>query len=171
MKTAARKGFFGRTGRRTFSMLVLAAATATGCGRTDLGFVRGMVVSAGAPRGFALPEMMNVTFSMNEAKIPRAYTTPVRADGTFSVDMNNGSGKGIPYGSYVVAIDTNNLLMRGGAAAKAAAEDEGNEYPRPAADVLQKLRKATCTVEIAAGKGLSLVIDLDAGTIAQEGSH
>ena len=103
-------------------LLVILAAAAAGCGRRDLGFVRGQVVSNGGPRGFTLPEMMNVTFSMDDAKIPRAYTTPVRADGSFQVDMNDGSGRGIPNGAYVVAIDTNNLLMRpagGGAAAVA----------------------------------------------------
>ena len=151
-------------------LLVILAAAAAGCGRRDLGFVRGQVVSNGGPRGFTLPEMMNVTFSMDDAKIPRAYTTPVRADGSFQVDMNDGSGRGIPNGAYVVAIDTNNLLMRPAGGGAAAAEGEGNEYPRPAPEVIQKLKRAICKVEVARGKGLSLVVDLDGGTITEAAS-
>lgn len=147
--------------------LVLLAATGFGCGRTDLGYVGGQVVAGGSPRGFQSPENMRVTFSIEETGLPRSYIACVKADGSFSVDMNDGSGRGIPGGTYVVAIDTNGLLMRATGAGRAPIQDEGNEYPQPDPRMIRKLKNASCTVEVTPRKRIFLTVDLDAGTISE----
>lgn len=151
----------------TLWALAMLCAGVVGCGRMDLGHVRGEVVGNGERRGFQHPEMMNVTFSMDDANIPRGYTTPVKADGTFSVDMNDGTGRGIPEGKYVVAIDVSGLLMKAPGAASKTSQDGGNEYPRPSPDVIRRLKNAKCTIELKRRRNVYLVVDLDNGTIKE----
>lgn len=146
---------------------MLLAVAAVGCGRTDLGNVRGRVVSNGEARGFQPPENMRITFTIEDSDIPRTYAAAVQADGTFSIDMNDGSGRGIPNGTYAVAIDTNGLLMRAPGAVPSVEQTEGNEYPRPAPEIVQKLKKATCRIEVTRRSVVNLTVDLSDGTITQ----
>lgn len=167
-------GCSGNVASRSFTVwrdvalaVVVLAAAGLGCGRTDLGYVRGQVVAGGSPRGFQSPENMRLTFSIDETGLPRSYIACVKADGSFSVDMNDGSGRGIPGGTYVVAIDTNGLLMRDPGAGRTAIEGEGNDYPQPDPRMIRKLKNASCTIEVTPRKRIFVTVDLDTGTISE----
>ena len=143
-----------------------------GCGRRDLGAVTGVVLSDGKPREFRLPESMKITFSKSDPKMPLGFLTPVRENGSFTVDMNDGTGRGIPAGTYVVEIDVNSLRMRPsgantGSGKPVGGEGDADDYPRPSAAIISRLQKAKTSVTVARGKGVRLVIDLDEGTITE----
>lgn len=144
----------------------------SGCGRRDLGAVTGVVLSAGKPRQFRLPESMKITFSNSDPKMPLGFLAPVREKGSFTVDMNDGTGRGIPAGTYVVEIDVNSLRMRPSVANTGSEKPVGGEgdvddYPQPSAAVMSRLQKAKQSVTVTPGKGVRLVVDLDEGTITE----
>ena len=144
----------------------------SGCGRRDLGAVTGVVFSDGKPREFRLPESMRITFSNSDPKMPLGFLIPVRENGSFTVDMNDGTGRGIPAGTYVVEIDVNSLRMRPsgantGSGKPVGGEGDADDYPRPSAAIISRLQKAKSSVTVAPGKGVRLVIDLDEGTITE----
>ncbi len=143
-----------------------------GCGRRDLGAVTGVVLSDGKPREFRLPESMKITFSKSDPKMPLGFLTPVRENGSFTVDMNDGTGRGIPAGTYVVEIDVNSLRMRPsgtntGSGKPVGGEGDADDYPQPSAAIMSRLQKAKGSVTVTPGKSVRLVIDLDEGTITE----
>lgn len=147
----------------TASIVIMIA----GCGRRDLGRVNGHVVSNGAPRGFGTPESMSLMFKSSDGKLPMLYMAPVMPDGTFAVDMNDGRKTGIPKGTYSVFINVEDLQMRMPDAPPVDEDDPAYRYPRPSKEVKQRLAKAGCTVQLAPGKTVTLLVDIDAGTITE----
>ena len=165
------------TARTSFLQTTLVAAICLmfvlpGCGRRDLGAVTGVVLSDGKPRGFRVPESMRITFSNSDPKMPLGFLTPVRENGSFTVDMNDGTGRGIPAGTYVVEIDVNSLRMRPsgantGSGKPVGGEGDADDYPQPSAAIMSRLQKAKGSVTVTPGKSVRLVIDLDQGTITE----
>ena len=161
----------------SFLQTAIVAAICTmfvlpGCGRRDLGAVTGVVLSDGKPRGFRVPESMRITFSNSDPKMPLGFLTPVRENGSFTVDMNDGTGRGVPAGTYVVEIDVNSLRMRPsgantGSGKPVGGEGDADDYPQPSAAIISRLQKAKSSVTVTPGKSVRLVIDLDQGTITE----
>lgn len=147
----------------TASIAIMAA----GCGRRDLGRISGQVVSNGQPRGFLAPEAMSIAFRSSDQAIPVLYMAQVMPDGSFAVDMNDGRKTGIPKGTYAVSINVDDLLMRMPDAKPVDEGDPTYNYPRPSKEVKQKLAKAGCSVQLAPGKSVSLLVDIDAGSISE----
>ncbi len=145
-----------------------------GCGRKDLGSVVGRVVQDGSPRGFQSPESMSVRFSTESHVPPRMFAATVHPDGAFRVDLNDGTGRGVPEGRYIVTIDTDGLLIKDPKAKEIpellpnGQPNPDARYPRPGRELKVKLGRASCTVEVLRGKTLELLVDLDQGTIAEQ---
>lgn len=173
------KGVVLRLRMLPFRLQRKAAITATyvlllvaiGCGRWDLGGVRGQVVSQGKPRGFTPLETMNLTFSTELNSIPRTYIARVKTDGTFVADLNDGSGRGIPFGTYKVGVDVGSVIINEAAgpagSSGTASTPGGDAYPTPSPSVVKRLRGAECTIEVTAGTPRMLVVDIDNGTIQE----
>lgn len=165
-----RRGFFSTALVQMPLLAVLFVPLIIGCGRRDLGGISGKVVSAGAARGFTPPESMSLVFVTRNGNIPMSYSASVRPDGSFAVDMNNGTGRGIPQGAYDVTINVNDLLMRMPDARAKNELDQDYDYPRPSKEIKNRLARAKCSVTLKAGARLSLLVDLDAGSITVTGS-
>jgi hypothetical protein len=155
----------------TLAAVCIISLAAIGCGRWDLGGVRGQVVSSGRPRGFDRTESMRLTFSTEINSVPRAYLALVKSDGTFVADMNNDSGRGIPFGTYEVAIDPTSFQINeasspGNSAGSPAANDN-SPPPGSRSAAVKRLLAARCTLKVAAGKTSKVVVDVDNGTISE----
>ena len=130
--------------------LVLLAALACpaliGCGDNGLVRVTGQVVDNSEAYRLAEGETIQIDFSTaDNAYPPLALGTFVKKDGSFVVDMNDGSGRGLPPGKYKVRLNS-----------------EGTSLNKTAN---AKLFKEFYTLEVGKGASPHLAIDLAKGTI------
>lgn len=157
-------------------MMTTTLMALLGCGSSDLGKVTGRVVQDGVARGFQAPESLNILFSSISNETPMSYSASVLPDGTFYADRNDGTGRGIPEGEYLVTIDVNSLLIQDPKAkplqASASIESPDVMYPQPSPDLKKRLSQASCTVEVHPRTSAQLIVDLGKGTIStQSGSN
>jgi hypothetical protein len=128
-------------------LAVLAAALLTGCGDRGLVRVTGQVVENGEPVRLSDGESVQVDFQTADgAYPPLALGAYARPDGGFAIDMNDGTGRGLPPGKYKVRLN-----------------GEGTSVKKK---VNPKLFKEGITLEVEGGASLHLTVDLAKGTIA-----
>jgi len=119
----------------------------TGCGG-NLVRVTGQVVENGELYQLADGETIQIDFSTADgAYPPLALAAFVQKDGSFAVDMNDGTGKGLPPGKYKIRLDREGTSLK--------------KKPN------NKLFKDTYTLEVGKGPSPHLTIDLATGTVAQ----
>src|SRR5262249_718652 len=117
-----------------------------GCGKNDLVRVTGQVVENGKEYRLAEGETIQIDFSTaDKAYPPLSLGTFVKRDGSFVVDMNDGTRRGLPPGKYKIRLNA------GGTALKAKANP--------------KLFKEAHTVEVQKGASPHLTVALAAGTV------
>jgi hypothetical protein len=114
---------------------------------------------------------MSLTFSTTINSVPRAYLALVKSDGTFVADMNNDSGRGIPFGTYEVAIDPTSFQINEASSpensAASPAANDNSPTPGSRSATVKRLLAARCTLKVAAGKTSKVVVDVDNGTISE----
>lgn len=128
------------------AVLAVLAALTTGCGGDNLVRVTGQVVENGEPVRLATGESLQIDFLTADGSYPPlalgAYAKP---DGSFAVDMNDGTGRGLPPGKYKVRLN-----------------GEGTSLNKK---VNSKLFKESLMLEVGKGTSLRLTVDLAKGTI------
>jgi hypothetical protein len=127
-------------------LVFLTCPCLTGCGNNNLVRVTGQVVVNGEAYQLADGETIQIDFSTaDDAYPPLALGTFVKKDGRFAVDMNDGSGRGLPPGKYKLRLNHEGTSLR--------------NKPNP------KLFKEAHTLEVTKGNSPHLTIDLSEGTI------
>jgi hypothetical protein len=134
--------------RMTLSLLVFALFVA-GCG-SKVVRVTGQVVENGQPAPLTDGECIQVDLVTVDAagKLPLSIMTFVKPDGSFAADQNDGSGRGLPPGKYLVRLNRETTVVK--------------------KTVNAKLFKEGTSVEVAAGHPVRLTIDLATGTISPQ---
>lgn len=123
----------------------LLATLLAGC-NDNLVRVTGQVVENGQPVRLAAGESIQIDLlTADGAYPPLALGVYAKPDGSFAVDMNDGTGRGLPPGKYKVRLNS-----------------EGTTISRK---VNPKLFKESVTLEIGKGVPLQLTVDLAKGTI------
>lgn len=114
---------------------------------------------------------MSLTFSTEINSIPRTYLARVGVDGTFVADMNNDTGRGIPFGTYEVAIDPTSFHISDasppGNSSGSPAANDNSPTPGSRSAAVKRLLAARCTITVAARKTCTVVVDVDNGTISE----
>jgi hypothetical protein len=127
-------------------VLALAWPALAGCGNKNLVRVTGQVVEAGEPYRLADSETIQIDFSTaDNAFPPLALGTFAKRDGSFVVDMNDGTGRGLPPGKYKVRLN-----------------GEGTSLKKKAN---AKLFKEAHVLEVTKAASPHLTIDLSTGTV------
>ena len=127
--------------------MALAVSALSGCGG-NLAQVTGQVVENGEPVGLADGETVQIDFSTaDNAYPPLALAAYAKGDGSFVVDMNDGTGRGLTPGKYKVRLN-----------------GEGTALKRK---VNARLFKEPVTIEAVRGTPVRLTIDIAKGTISQ----
>jgi hypothetical protein len=140
-----RMSLFRLTGMKPVVVLVLAWPGLTGCGNQDLVRVTGQVVEAGEPYRLADGETIQIDFSTaDNAFPPLALGAFAKRDGSFVVDMNDGTGRGLPPGRYKIRLNR-----------------EGTSLKKANA----KLFKEAHVLEVTRATSPHLTIDLSKGTV------
>lgn len=138
--------FRATTLKPTAVLIALLCPALAGCG-DNLTRVTGRVVENGEPYRLADGEAIQIDFSTaDEAYPPLNLNAFVARDGTFAVDMNDGTGKGLPAGKYKVRLDR-----------------EGTTLNKKPSD---KLFKDAYVLEVGKGNSPRLTVDLAKGTVA-----
>jgi hypothetical protein len=123
----------------------LASAALAGCGNSNLVRVTGQVVENGQEYRLAEGETIQIDFSTaDQAYPPLSLGTFVKKDGAFVVDMNDGTGRGLPPGKYKIRLNRDGTSLR--------------------AKANPKLFKEAHTLEVGKGASVHLTIDLATGT-------
>ena len=131
--------------RNLVLLAVLAGVAPAGCGNR-LVRVTGQVVENGQDYRLGDGETIQIDFSTaDNAYPPLSLGTFVRKDGTFVVDMNDGTGRGLPPGEYRIRLNAE------GTSSKAKANP--------------KLFKEAHKLEVKQGASVRLTIDLATGAI------
>jgi hypothetical protein len=126
-------------------LIALLCPALAGCGG-NLVRVTGQVVQDGEPYRLADGETIQIDFSTADGGYPPlALAAFVKKDGTFAVDMNDGSGKGLPPGRYKIRLDR-----------------EGTSLKKKPSD---KLFKEPYVLEVGKGTSPHLIVDLARGTV------
>ena len=126
--------------------LATLAAIASGCGGENLVRVTGQVVENGEPVRLAAGESVQIDFlTADGAYPPLALGAYAKSDGSFAVDMNDGTGRGLPPGKYKVRLN-----------------GEGTSINKK---VNPQLFKETLMLEVGKGASLRLTVDLAKGKI------
>jgi hypothetical protein len=129
------------------AVLALLVALLTGCS-DNLVRVTGKVVENGEPVQLASGESIQIDLlTADGAYPPLALGVYAKPDGSFAVDMNDGTGRGLPPGKYKVHLNS-----------------EGTTISKK---VNPKLFKEKVMLEVAKGGSLHLTVDLVKGTITQ----
>jgi hypothetical protein len=134
--------------RKCLGLLVaaLAGAALAGCGNSNLVRVTGQVVENGQEYRLAEGETIQIDFSTaDQAYPPLSLGTFVKKDGSFAVDMNDGTGRGLPPGKYKVRLNADGTSRR--------------------AKVSPKLFKEAHALEVRKGASVHLTIDLATGAV------
>src|SRR5262245_3462971 len=135
-----------RVSRLTAVLIALAVSALPGCGGA-LARVTGQVVENGEPVRLADGETVQIDFSTaDNAYPPLALAAYAKGDGSFVVDMNDGTGRGLTPGKYKVRLN-----------------GEGTALKRKANP---RLFKESATIEAARDTPTRLTIDLATGTIS-----
>jgi hypothetical protein len=128
------------------AVIALAVSALPGCG-SDLARVTGRVVENGEPVRLADGETVQIDFSTaDNAYPPLSLAAYAKSDGSFVVDMNDGTGRGLTPGKYKVRLNA-----------------EGTALKRK---VNPRLFKEPVAVEAARDKPIRLTIDIASGTIS-----
>jgi hypothetical protein len=126
--------------------LALAVLALSGCGG-NLARISGQVVENGAPVQLTDGETVQIDFSTaDNAYPPLALAAYAKSDGSFVVDMNDGTGRGLTPGKY-----------------KARLNGEGTALKRK---VNPRLFKESVTLEATRDAPVRLTIDIATGTIS-----
>jgi hypothetical protein len=126
--------------------LALAVSALPGCGN-NLARVTGQVVENGQPVQLTGGETVQIDFSTaDNAYPPLALAAYAKGDGSFVVDMNDGTGRGLTPGKYKVRLN-----------------GEGTSLKRK---INPRLFKESVTFEAARDTPARLTIDIATGTIS-----
>lgn len=127
------------------AVLAILATFLTGCGN-NLVRVTGQVVENGEPVRLAEGESIQIDFlTADGAYPPLALGAYAKPDGSFAVDMNDGTGQGLSPGKYKVRLN-----------------NEGTSISKK---VNPRLFKEAVTLEFGKGASFHLTVDLAKGTI------
>ena len=127
--------------------VALAVSALPGCG-SPLARVTGQVVENGEPVRLAGGEAVQIDFSTADgAYPPLSLAAYARGDGNFTVDMNDGTGRGLTPGKYKVRLN-----------------GEGTTIKRK---VNPRLFKESTSIEATRDAPVQLTIDIAKGTISQ----
>ena len=133
-----------RVFRLSVVLIALGVSALPGCGG-NLARVTGQLVEHGSPVRLAGGETVQIDFSTaDNAYPPLALAAYARSDGSFVVDMNDGTGRGLSPGKYKVRLN-----------------GEGTVLQRK---VNPRLFKGSVTIEAARERPVHLSIDLANGT-------
>lgn len=128
--------------------LAVLALLPTGCGNENLVRVTGQVVDNGEPVRLGAGESVQIDFlTADGAYPPLALGAYAQSDGSFAVDMNDGTGRGLPPGKYKVRLNGEGTTL--------------NKKVNP------QLFKETLVLEVAKGTSLRLTVDVAKGKITQ----
>jgi hypothetical protein len=137
-----------RVSRLLAAGIALAVLVLSGCGG-KLARITGQVVDNGEAVRLAEGETVQIDFSTaDNAYPPLALAAYARSDGSFVVDMNDGTGRGLTPGKYKVRLN-----------------GEGASLKRK---VNTRLFKESVTIEAALNRPVRLTIDLSSGAITRE---
>lgn len=126
--------------------VALLCPALAGCGG-NLVRVTGQVVENGTPYRLAEGEVVQLDLTTaDNAYPPLSLGTFAAKDGSFVVDMNDGTGRGLPPGKYKVRLNGENTSLK--------------KKPNP------KLFKEAYTLDVGTGTSPHLTVDLAAGTIS-----
>jgi hypothetical protein len=129
------------------AVLVVLAALLTGCRDDNLVRVTGQVVENGEPVRLASGESIQIDFlTADGAYPPLALGVYAKPDGSFAVDMNDGTGRGLPPGKYKVHLNRESTSI--------------NKKVNP------QLFKKSVVLEFEKGVSLHITVDLAKGTIS-----
>ena len=137
-------------GSRTLrgAAVVVLTVLSAGCGNENLVRVTGQVVENGAPVQLATGESVQIDFHTADGTYPPlalgAYAKP---DGSFAVDMNDGTGRGLPPGKYKVRLNGEGTTL--------------NKKVNP------QLFKESLVLEVGKGASLHLTVDVAKGKVTQ----
>jgi hypothetical protein len=93
-------------------LVALAVSALPGCGG-DLARVTGQVVENGGPVRLADGETIQIDFSTaDNAYPPLALAAYAKSDGSFVVDMNDGTGRGLTPGKYKVRLNSEGTALK-----------------------------------------------------------
>ena len=134
--------------RRSLTLFAaLASAVLAGCGSSNLVRVTGQVLENGQEYRLAEGETIQIDFSTaDNAYPPLSLGTFAKKDGSFVVDLNDGTGRGLPPGKYKIRLNGDGTSLRA----------KGNP----------KLFKEAHTLEVSKGASVHLTIDLATGAVA-----
>jgi hypothetical protein len=126
--------------------LLCLALTSCGNGYTR---VTGRLVDGGAAYTLSAGEGMQIDVNTaDKAYPPLALINSVKKDGTFVLDMNDGTEGGLPPGKYKMALNREQTVLK--------------------KNVNAKLFKEGYTFDFLPGTSTHLVIDIGAGTITPQ---
>jgi hypothetical protein len=126
-------------------LFALILSAATGCGNNGLIRISGQLTENGKPVSLTAGESVQIDFITADGAYPPlnlgAYAD---SSGRFAVDMNDGTGNGLPPGKYKVKLN-----------------HEGTSKKM----ISPKLFKEPHPIEVTAQAPLHLVVDLVTGTV------